>query len=166
MPDYLIVVVSVVATLVVLLVILVLAQRPILDALQSRAEAAALRSFRLHREMLEAKFFDLASRSGKPRGLRWRDCEWKDTVTFAYENQSQLLTAFAAVEISFEAIEGGDMEDVQAVGRIRDAAAVFHFQNGQWGTGGRALFNMNPHDALERLSGQFTPLRTTSTATR
>ena len=33
------------------------------------------------------------------------------------------------------------MEDVAAVGNIRDAAAVFHYQNGNWGTGGRALFN-------------------------
>ena len=31
----------------------------------------ALRVFRLQREMLEAKFFDLASTQGKPRGLRW-----------------------------------------------------------------------------------------------
>jgi hypothetical protein len=47
------------------------------------------------------------------------------------------------------------MEDVAAVGNIRDAAAVFHYQNGNWGTGGRALFNMNPEDALDRLQAQF-----------
>jgi hypothetical protein len=65
-----------------------------------------------------------------------------------------------AVNISFEAIEGGDMEDVAAVSNIRDAAAVFHYQKGNWGTGGRALFNMNPNDALDRLQGQFEPLHT------
>jgi hypothetical protein len=69
-----------------------------------------------------------------------------------------LLTAFVAVNIRFEAIEGGDMEGVEAVGILRDAAAVFHYRKGLWGTGGRALFNMNPEDALERLVGQFEPI--------
>jgi hypothetical protein len=50
------------------------------------------------------------------------------------------------------------MEDVAAVSNIRDAAAVFHYQNGIWGTGGRALFNMNPADAVVRLQGQFEPV--------
>jgi hypothetical protein len=50
------------------------------------------------------------------------------------------------------------MEDVEAVSTIRDAAAVFHFRAGQWGTGGKALFNMNPEDAITRLQGQFEPV--------
>lgn len=123
-----------------------------------REVVRARRRFRVQREQLEAKFFDLASSLGKPRGLRWLDCEWNNHVTFARDTTSGLLTAFVAVNIRFEAIEGGDMEDVQAVGTVRDAAAVFHYQRGNWGTGGRALFNMNPQDALERLSGQFEPL--------
>ena len=69
-----------------------------------------------------------------------------------------LLTAFVAVNIRFEAIEGGDMEDVEAVGLLRDAAALFHYQTGSWGTGGRALFNMNPADAISRLNGQYEPV--------
>lgn len=118
----------------------------------------ALSRFRLQREQLEAKFFDLASMQGKPRGLRWLNCDWQDDVTFARAVDTGLLTAFVAVNISFEAIEGGDMEEVEAVGTIRDAAAVFHYQQGRWGTGGRALFNMNPHDALRRLQGQYVPV--------
>jgi hypothetical protein len=50
------------------------------------------------------------------------------------------------------------MEDVEAVSTIRDAAAVFHYRGGQWGTGGKALFNMNPADAITRLEGQFEPV--------
>jgi hypothetical protein len=118
----------------------------------------AVRQFRLERESLEAKFFDLAAASGKPRGLRWAHCEWQRPVTFGRDVRSRLLTAFVSVEIHFEAIEGGDMEDVEAVSTIRDASAVFHFSNGHWGTGGKALFNMNPAEAIERLEGQFTPL--------
>ena len=81
-------------------------------------------------------------------------------MTFGREVESGLLTAFAAVEIRFEAVEGGDMEEVEAVGTIRDAAALFHYKDGAWGTGGRALFNMNPADALERLNDQYEPIET------
>ena len=51
------------------------------------------------------------------------------------------------------------MEDVEAVDTIRDATALFHYDpRGHWGTGGRALFNMDPDDALIRLEGQFEPV--------
>ncbi len=143
---------------VALFVAILFGARPLRDWMWRREQARARREFRRQREMLEAKFFDLASRSGKPRDLRWLDCEWLEAVTFARDKQTGLLTAFVAVNIRFEAVEGGDMEGVAAVSNIRDAAAVFHYQQGQWGTGGRALFNMNPADALLRLQGQFEPI--------
>ena len=142
-----------------LLIAMALAAKPLLGWLQRREEDTARERFRLQREQLEARFFDLASRIGKPRGLRWLDCDWLPDVCFARDTESGLLTAFVAVNISFEAIEGGDMEDVDAVDTVRDAAAVFHFSDGQWGTGGRALFNMNPQDAVARLAGQYSPLQ-------
>lgn len=129
--------------------------KPIRSYLQNREARVGIACFRLQREQLEARFFDLASHIGKPRGLRWVDCDWQADVTFARDTESGLLTAFVAVNIRFEAIEGGDMEDVAAVSTIRDAAAVFHYNKGRWGTGGRALFNMNPTDAIERLAHQF-----------
>src|SRR5579872_2401079 len=147
---------------ILLVIAAVLLRKPVLAWRDQREADRGRRDFRLQREVLEARFFDLAAVSGKPRGLRWVDCDWLETVTFARDRQTGLLTAFVAVNISFEAIEGGDMEDVAAVSNIRDAAAVFHYQRGTWGTGGRALFNMNPHDALERLQGQFEPLQVAS----
>lgn len=123
-----------------------------------REARLAIELFRKQREMLEAKFFDMARSVGKPRGLIWVDCEWFDNVTFARDKTSGLLTAFVGVNIRFEAVEGGDMEDVAAVSNIRDAVAVFHFHHGSWGTGGKALFNMNPQDALQRLMAQFEPV--------
>lgn len=135
-----------------------LAVRPLMRWLQTREARRAIREFRLRRETLEAKFFDLAAAQGKPRGLRWKRCDWQESVTFGRDVQTQLLTAFVSVEIHFEAIEGGDMEDVEAVGTVRDATAVFHYQKGRWGTGGKALFNMNPEDALVRLQGQYRPV--------
>jgi hypothetical protein len=153
--DYLLPGIGAVALLVIAVVLL---RKPV-RAWRERREADRARTeFRRQREVLEAKFFDLAARSGKPRDLRWVDCDWLESVTYARDRKSGLLTAFVAVNIRFEAIEGGDMEGVAAVGNIRDAAAVFHYERGNWGTGGRALFNMNPVDAIERLQGQFEPV--------
>ena len=131
--------------------------RPLRHRLRRREARRATQAFRLQREMLEARFFDLACARGIPRGLRWVDCAWQDPVTFARDRKSGLLTAFVSVNIRFEAVAGGDMEDVEAVGTIRDAAALFHYQHGRWGTGGRALFNLNPAEALTRLENQFDP---------
>ncbi len=118
----------------------------------------AMKQFRMQRELLEAKFYDLARVSGKPRGLRWLDGDWQSDVTFAHACDTGLLTAFVGLHIRFEAIEGGDMEGVAAVDTVRDAAAVFHYQRGRWGTGGRVLMNMNPAEAVTRLAGQFAPV--------
>ncbi|HET6423664.1 MAG TPA: hypothetical protein VFG20_08285 [Planctomycetaceae bacterium] len=131
---------------------------PLAKAWQRRDVQHALKQFRLRREVLEARFFDIARGLGKPRGLRWIECDWQNAVSFARDKQSGLLTAFVAVNIRFEAVEGGEMEDVAAVSTVRDAAAVFHYRDGVWGTGGRALFNMNPADAVRQLSGQFSPI--------
>ena len=40
------------------------------------------------------------------------------------------------------------MEDVEAVGNLRAATAVFRHQAGQWMTDGRAIFNLNPTEAI------------------
>lgn len=140
---------------VVLLAIVSVTAIPLAKRWTQRETQAAVTQFRVQREQLEAKFFDLAKTLGKPRGLRWLDCDWLSAVTFARDRQTRLLTAFAGVNIRFEAIEGGDMEDVAAVSTIRDAVAVFHYQNGNWGTGGKALFNMNAEEAVSRLTAQF-----------
>lgn len=122
----------------------------------------ALRQFRMQRELLEAKFFDLARTSGKPRGLKWLDADWQSEVTFARACDTGLLTAFVGIQIRFEAIAGSDMEGVAAVDTVRDAAAVFHYQRGRWNTAGRVLMNMNPADAVTRLAGQFDPVTSLS----
>ncbi len=119
---------------------------------------SAMKQFRMQREQLEAKFYDLARVSGKPRGLKWLDGDWQSDVTFARACDTGLLTAFVGLHIRFEAIEGGDMEGVAAVDTVRDAAAVFHYQRGRWGTSGRVLMNMNPAEAVTRLAGQFAPV--------
>lgn len=155
-------IIGVIVGSLVTVAVLIFAWRLISHLLRTNEDHRAIARFRLQREMLEAKFFDIASGLGKPRGLRWIDCDWEDTYTLARDRKTGLLTAFAAVNIRFEAIEGGDMVDVEAVDKIRTAAAVFHFQRGNWGTGGKALFNLAPEEALTRLESQFEPVALTT----
>lgn len=144
-----------IAVIALLVLIFAIFGQKLAGKVQTLEVRRATEEFKIRREQLEARFFDMASSGGKPRGLKWLDCEWLPEVTFARDRASGLLTAFVAVNIRFEAIEGGDMEEVEAVSTVRDAAAVFHYQKGSWGTGGRALFNMNPSDAVIRLEAQY-----------
>jgi hypothetical protein len=112
--------------------------------------ARAQREFHLRREQLEAKFLTKAAATGKPRGLRWLDCDFENDVTYARDKRSGQLSAFVGVTISFEAIAGGDMEHVEAVGNLRAATAVFNLnEQGNWTTEGRAIMNLNPFEAVQ-----------------
>jgi hypothetical protein len=105
--------------------------------------------FSLRREMLEARFLTLAAASGKPRGLTWVDCDFDNRVSFARDRNTRQLRALVAVTIRFEAVEGGDLEDNPNVGNLRAATAVFRFDEGHWSTDGRAIFNLNPQEAIK-----------------
>lgn len=118
----------------------------------------ALRRFAQHSATLTADFFQRAAASGKPRGLKWIRCDWLPEQKLVRERESGLLTLLVGINLHFEAVEGGDMEDVAAVSSVRDACAVFHYQKGRWGTGGRVLFNMHPAAAAERLADSYEPV--------
>jgi hypothetical protein len=109
----------------------------------------ARKQFHLRREWLEANFLSIAAQSGKPRGLHWADCEFEDAVSFARDRHTGRLRALVGVTISFEAVEGGGMEDNPNVGNLRAATAVFYLDGEAWSTTGRAIFNLNPEQAIE-----------------
>jgi hypothetical protein len=109
----------------------------------------------LERPRLQAQFFAAASASGKPRGLRWKHCQWSELIEWVRDKQSGQIHVLVGVTISFEAIEGGEMEGVEAVGNLRTASAVFFLQDGQWQTAGRAVFNLNPTEAVEHFKGAY-----------
>jgi hypothetical protein len=117
--------------------------------------AFARAQFERHRATLEAQFFAAASQSGKPRGLRWTRCEWSRVVEFARDRRAGQLLALVGVTISFEAIEGSDMEGLPAVGNLRDASAVFVFDGLRWCTNGRTVFNLNPDEAIQHFGNQY-----------
>ncbi|MFT5527057.1 MAG: hypothetical protein ACI9HK_005039 [Pirellulaceae bacterium] len=110
--------------------------------------------FQLRREWLEARFVTLASQSGKPRGLAWVQCDFDDNICFARDRSTGQLHCFVGVTVSFEAIEGGGMEDVEAVGNLRAATAVFGYDGKEWGSEGRTIFNLNPDEAIEHFQAQ------------
>lgn len=114
--------------------------------------------FVLQRERLEAKFVTAAAATGKPRGLRWKDCAFENELRLARDRKSGELVALVPVTIQFEAVEGGDMEGVPAVAHAKSASAVFFFQKGQWLTAGKAVFNMNPGEVIQHFKNQYEPV--------
>ncbi len=129
-------------------VVVALAWGPLRAKFRQNELARARRDFHRHREHLEARFLKLASLSGKPRGLEWVRCDFEDDVTYVRHRHSGELSAFVGVTIGFQAVEGGGMEDVEAVGNLRAGTAVFRVERGNWQTDGRALFNLNPTEAI------------------
>ncbi len=129
--------------------------RPTLFA---RRVERALRQFVRNRSSLETKFFQTAAASGKPRGLAWKSCAFQDGVLFARDRANGELVGLVGVTIGFEAIEGGGMEDVEAVGNLRAATAVFTWNGREWSTAGRAVFNLEPHEVLERYRDNLDPV--------
>jgi hypothetical protein len=104
---------------------------------------------------LRERFFQAAAASGKPRGLRWKAIEWESLLELARDRQTGTLTALVGVTIQFEAIPGSDMEDLPAVGNLRNASAVFFFDRGAWQTTGKAIFNLNPDEVIAHFGKQY-----------
>jgi hypothetical protein len=128
--------------------LLALAWRPLQRWGREAQAKAARRLFTQQREHLEARFLQLVAASGKPRGLRWKSCDWDRGFELAREVPTGRLAALVGITVQFEAIEGGDMEGWANVGYLRNATAVFFFDRGAWQTAGKAVFNMNPDEAI------------------
>ncbi len=148
----------VLAVVAVVLVVFWLAWRPLRHWGGQVQVERARELFLLQRERLEHGFRPAAAATGKPRGLRWVECTFGDEVAFARDRASKQLVALVPVTVRFEAVAGSDMEGLPAVGNLRTASAVFFFQRGQWQTAGKAVFNMNPQEALHHFRNQYEPV--------
>jgi hypothetical protein len=132
-----------------------------LNARPRRQQQDAVRAreqFAKDREKLQAVFLTAAAATGKPRGLAWKACVLNDGVLLARERGMNELLGLADATISFSAIEGGGMEEVEAVGNLRAATAVFHWDGVRWTTRGRTIFNLEPGEALERYRESLEPV--------
>jgi len=144
--------VAVAGVAVLAMVGVILAVRPIHAAREAERLARARRDFHRQREPLEAKFIERVAASGKPRGLRWLDVDFDDDVVYARDRRTGRLKALVAIDVTFEAIEGGGMEEVEAVGRLKAATAEFVHDGSRWQTAGRVYFNLVPTATVEYLS--------------
>jgi len=124
-------------------------------------ERLARATFDDGRADLEPAFLAAAAATGKPRGLRWTGCQLQRGAVFARDKATGELYALVGATVSFEAVAGGGMEEVEAVGNLRAATAVFVFRNGQWTTDGRAVFNLEPAEAIKRFSDSLEPVAAT-----
>ncbi len=116
--------------------------------LQAQRQLARLQ-FADERAELEAMFLKAAAATGKPRGLNWENCQFGDDHVFAVDRVTGELFAMVGATISFTAIPGGDMEDVEAVSNLRYATAVFVYRRGSWHSNGQAMFNLEPAQAVQ-----------------
>jgi len=116
--------------------------------LQAQRQLARLQ-FADERAELEAMFLKAAAATGKPRGLNWEKCQLGDEHVFAVDRVTGELFVMVGATISFTAIPGGDMEDVEAVSNLRYATAVFVYRRGSWHSNGQAVFNLEPAQAVQ-----------------
>jgi hypothetical protein len=137
------------------LVILLIFWHPLRSLGKGIQHERARELFVLQRERLEAQFVTAAAATGKPRGLRWKDCDFEAEIELAREIKTGQLVALVPVTIQFEAVEGSDMEGLPAVGNLRNASAVFFFQRGRWLTAGKAVFNLNPIEVIQHFKNQY-----------
>jgi hypothetical protein len=129
-------------------------------ALLIRRIDRARQDFTAHRAAFDEQFRVAAGATGKPRGLAWKKCELHGPLILARDRANGELIGLIAVTISFEALEGGGMEDVAAVGNLRAATAVFHWNSRGWTTQGRAVFNLEPREVLDRYADSLDPVHT------
>ena len=126
--------------------------------MRENARQQAMDAFASRRAALANEFLAAASATGKPRGLRWTRCEIGEHALYAVDRGNGELLAMTPVTISFEAVEGGGMEEVEAVSNLRSATAVFIHRNGDWTTDGRVVFNLEPEEALQRFAESLEPV--------
>jgi hypothetical protein len=132
--------------------------RPLREIAREVAQARAREMFALERDQLAGQFLARAAATGKPRGLVWKAVDLGAPVVLARHRPTRQLHAFVPAAITFEALPGGDMEGVEAVANLRNATAMFYFEGGHWRTHGRALFNLDPAEALEHFRAQYDPV--------
>jgi hypothetical protein len=111
---------------------------------------AAKRLFHLRREWLEAEFLTLVTAAGEPCELIWSDCEFADAVVFATDRATGQLRAFSAVTSRLRVDESGETKAGPSERQHSEATAVFQFDGRVWTTEGRAVFNLNPLETVER----------------
>ncbi|MFQ3593522.1 MAG: hypothetical protein SNJ82_10110 [Gemmataceae bacterium] len=106
-------------------------------------------------QLLRSTCFHLLAMQGKPRGLRWVSLDWHDDWVVVRESATNRWLALCPITVHFEAIEGSDMEGVEAVGLPRLATAVFVYDRGRWQASQTVWFNLSPEEVIARAAGRY-----------
>ena len=102
--------------------------------------------FRRRQGELLRLWFHAAAGTGKPRGLTWAGCEPLGEPLFGDG------WAVLPVQVRFEPVAGGPLEDVPQAREPRPVVAVFAYSRRRWGTSGRAVFNLTAGQVAEQLA--------------
>jgi hypothetical protein len=140
------------------LILAALTYWPIRRMLHEVSVERAHELFQLQREMLEAKFLELARSGDHPRGLTWADCEFERVAHFARHRKTGEIVAFVQATVQFDLARSRSPQTPVPTETQRRATAVFLYHHGQWGTVGRTLFDMSPGDALHLYQADYEPL--------
>jgi hypothetical protein len=105
-------------------------------------------------ELREATFQQLAQ-LGKPRGLRWVRLDWHDEMELIRDRTTGQHLALCLITVYFEAIEGGEMEGIEAVALPRLATAVSVYEKGHWQATQTVWFNLTPEEVIARSAGRY-----------
>jgi hypothetical protein len=135
---------------IALAVVLVIGWKKWRQAQRQKLFQTAVAQFPRQQNLSEL-FLRAANATGKPRGLRWKSCELAGEPMFTTDKKSGEILALSGASIGFEAIPGGDMEEVEAVGDIRYVTVIFVYRDREWLADGRAIMNLEPAQALARL---------------
>ena len=144
------------AVIACLAAVMIVARRYRASAARRRRQQA-IQEFDARRPALEVEFLSAAAATGKPRGLRWVACKLDGASAFAVDRANDDLYALVGATVSFDAVEGGGMEDVEAVSNLRAATAVFVHRQARWTTDGRVVFNLDPAGTLHHYRESLAP---------
>jgi hypothetical protein len=113
-----------------------------LRTLFTKPDSAA--EFRLRQADLIDTWFRTAAAGGKPKWLTWAGYEVMGEPVFRDR------WAVVPVQVRFEPVPDGPMEDVPQARDPRPVVAVFAYRGG-WTTDGRAVFNLSAEQVVTRL---------------
>jgi hypothetical protein len=92
----------------------------------------ALAEFRIQREHLEARFFDMAAKRNQPPGWTWVDCEFEDDVVLACKRGTDNLRALVRITLHLERLAAEGHGEPRRQTRVSSATAIFLRSGACW----------------------------------
>ncbi|MEJ5276803.1 MAG: hypothetical protein WHU94_12920 [Thermogemmata sp.] len=112
----------------------------------------AQESLRLQQQRLEEMVLRQGMASGKPRGLKWRRCQFQGEPLWLHEEEKGQVAVLVPVTVEFETHGETESWEGHPVEEPRRGVVLFFFRRGEWESAGRVLFNLTPQQAAEQLS--------------